>query len=387
MAIKDENRGKVKGIVQSLKTINGAINSLATFRGEVASPKKSPYVAVLSRTVIGWNSEPHLMSVKNVLYIYTDYRQIEDPDTHEIINIPAVKIGDGENYLINLPFTTIAITPEDVERWDTGYAPILMSDLLTSIQVGGVASGVTYEEGTLLEVIFRDMLCPLLFPTLTNPSLTLNPSGSLLLEKGSTRMETITAVFSRGSIDPAYGTSGYRSGEVESYKINNGNVQVSNVFEVVLDQYHNTFTGTANYAEGEQPKDSQGGDYDSPLPAGSVNSPVLTYEFVNAIWANITNQQTISKCQLVSASAKQKIFEFPACSISNPETFDIPTSWNITAIEVKNDLNGLYEDCAVEFSLSDTTHSDAGGTTVAYTRYTCNLGYDMGARTIRVKWS
>ncbi len=320
-----------------------------------------------------WAELPEYKSVKGMWYIYSNAMQEEDPDTGVIKDVPWAKVGDGINYVEDLPFE--------------GYPPILVQDLLTSVQIGGVDSGITYDKGTLLEKIFRDMLSPLLYPTLTNPSLTLQPGGTTLLEKGTSKMETITAIFDRGSISPAYGTSGYRSGEVQSYKINNGNVQVSNVFEVALDQLHNTFTGTATYAEGEQPKDSVGNDYDSPLPAGSVDSSVLTYEFVNAIWSNEVDPTVIAKCPLVSITAKQKIFEFPACSIANPEVFDIPSSWNVIAVEVKNDLNELFEDCSVEFATSDVIHSDAGGSSVAYTRYSCNLGYDMGPRTIRVKWN
>lgn len=278
------------------------------------------------------------------------------------------------------------------KEWEYGpfsekYPAILLDSLLASISVGGVDSGTAYERGTLLETIVRDMLSPTLYPTLTDPRLIISPSSSTLLEKGTSKIETITAQFSRGSIDPAYGTDGYRSGPVETYCINNGDPQTSNIFTVALDQTHNTFIGTANYTEGPQPKDSSGQDYDYPLPAGSINSSVLTYEFVNAIWANETSAETISKCELVSFSAKQKVFVFPNCSIANPEVFDVPASWSITAIEVKNDLNNLFEDCSVEFTASDITHSDAGGNSVAYTRYTCNLGYDMASRTIRIKWS
>lgn len=328
---------------------------------------------MIIKTKEEWAELPEYKSVKGIWYIYSNAMQEEDPETGVVKDVPWAKVGDGIHYVEELAFE--------------GYPPILVQDLLTSVQVGGVDSGITYDKGTLLEKIFRDMLSPLLYPTLTNPSLTLIPSGSLLFEKGTSKMETITASFDRGSINPAYGTSGYRSGEAQSYKINNGNVQTSNVFEVALDQIHNTFTGTVNYEAGEQPKDSSGADYDSPLPAGSINSTALTYEFVNAIWSNEQDSTVIAKCPLVSMSERQKIFEFAPTASTNPETFDVPANWNITHIEVKNDLNNLFEDCSVEFTASDTTHSDASGASVEYTRYSCNLGYDMASRTIRIKWS
>lgn len=360
--------GKLRPTVRFQATVVPAIN----LRAEVQKTSGSGGGMVI-KTKEEWAELPTFMSVRGIWYIYSNWEQEENPETGEVIDVPRAKIGDGIHYVIDLPFE--------------GYPPVLLNDLLTSVQIGGVDSGINYDKGTLLEKIFRDMLSPLLYPTLVNPSLTLIPSGSLLLEKGTSKMETITASFDRGSINPAYGTNGYRSGEVQSYRLNGGNIQNEGIFEVALDQLHNTFTGTANYAEGEQPKDSAGNDYDSPLPAGSVNSSQLVYEFVNAIWSNEQDPTAIVKCPLVSKSEKLKIFEFAPTASSNPETFDVPANWNITAIEVKNDLNNLFEDCSVEFTASDTVHSDAGGTSVDYTRYSCNLGYDMASRTIRIKWN
>lgn len=317
-----------------------------------------------------------------------DMNSLHELETDDLVNGKVVRVNDSDGQG-NIGYYS---WNSETKEWEPGafdekYPAILLDQLLTSIKVGGIDSGTSYSQGTLLETILREMLSPTLYPTFTDPSVAITSSGSKLLEKGTSKIETITVSFNRGSIDPAYGTDGYRSGPAESYQINGGSQQTSNIFEVALDQTHNTFVATVNYAEGDQPKDSSGQDYDQPFPAGSLNSSTLTYEFVNAIWANEASASTISKCALVSFSTKQKIFVFPNCSISNPEVFDIPTNWNITAIEVKNELNNLFEDCSVEFTASDTTHSDAGGNSVAYTRYTCNLGYDMASRTIRIKWS
>lgn len=283
----------VRGIVRPEISIQGNVTPTISFRGEVQKSSGAGGGMII-KTTAEWAALPEYKSLKGIWYIYSDFLQETDPDTGEVKNVPRGKIGDGVSYVEDLPFE--------------GYPPILVDDLSTSVQVGGIDSGIIFDKGTLLEKIFRDMLNPLAYPTLTNPSLVLIPSGSLLLENGTSKMETITAMFSRGSINPAYGTSGYRSGEVQHYRINSGNAQDSNVFEVALDQLHNSFVGNASYAAGEQPKDSHGDDYDSPLPAGNVNSPALTYEFVNALWANISNASEITKCPLVSVSAKQSIY-------------------------------------------------------------------------------
>ena len=105
------------------------------------------------------------------------------------------------------------------------------------------------------------------------------------------------------------------------------------------------------------------------------------------MWANVANISTIAKQSLVSKSAKQKDFAFPAQTVANPEVFDVPASWTVTAVQVKNDLSGAYEDALSQFTVTDVTHDDAAGNSVAYKRYTFSLGYDTGARSVRLKWS
>lgn len=262
----------------------------------------------------------------------------------------------------------------------------LQSDMTAAIAVGGITAGTEYPAGTSLEAIFRDMLEPTLYPTLTNPSASLTATGAKLLEAGATLDVTFTLSFNRGSINPAYGTSGYRAGAATSYTLD-GVTQETNTFSKTITSAKTSYQGSVAYAEGEQPKDSTGKNYNSPLPAGSVNSSIVNYEFVDALWANVASIATIAKQALVSKSAKQKDFNFPAQTVANPEVFDVPASWTVTAVQVKNDLSGLYEDALSQFTVTDTTHEDAAGNSVAYKRYTFNLGYDTGARSVRLKWS
>ena len=258
--------------------------------------------------------------------------------------------------------------------------------LNTSVTVGGISAGSHFNQGDSLELVLRDMLDPVLYPTLTAPSATLSASGTLL-ETGATPEKTLTANFNRGSISPAYGTNGYRSGVASGYSLNGGESQQGNIFTETITSENKTFQVAVSYEAGEQPKDSKGNNYQSALPAGSVNTNTVNFEFVDALWANTANITTIAKLALVSKSAKQKQFDFPAATVANPEVFDVPTSWTVTALEVLNTLNNQWENCSSEFSTSSITHKDAGDNDVNYTRYTCNLGYAMGARKIRIKWS
>lgn len=55
-------------------------------------------VVVCIDTTAHWNEQRDLLSKENYLYIYTDYITTEDG------SIPGMKIGDGNSYLIDLPF-------------------------------------------------------------------------------------------------------------------------------------------------------------------------------------------------------------------------------------------------------------------------------------------
>ena len=253
--------------------------------------------------------------------------------------------------------------------------------------VGGITSGTTYAAGTTLEKIFTDMLNPVKYPTLTAPSATLSATGAKLLETGASLATTMTVAFSRGSINPAYGTSGYRSGAATGYVLNGGTEQEENTFSVTVTSAQLTYQASVSYAAGEQPKDSVGHDYSTPLAAGTVNTNTISYEFVDAMWSDVSSISTIAKMSLVSKSAKQRDMVFPAQTVANPEVFDIPASWTVTAVQVKNDLSGAFEDASAQFTVTDTTHNDAAGNSVNYKRYTFSLGIATGARTVRVKWS
>ena len=321
----------------------------------------------------------------------------EEFSTSEDYTAGTIVLYDNTIYIFDVDHSAGPWDPEEVtetsiaeliENGGGGGSSALENDITASVTVGGITSGTTLQAGKTFEDIFKDMLDPVAYPTLTAPSASLSGTGSKLLEVGATLAVTLTATLNRGSINPAYGTSGYRSGAATGYSLNGEDPQQSNTFSETVSGSNNTFYADISYAAGEQPKNSKGGNYDSPLPAGSVRSGNVVYKFVNAMWANTANIAMVAKLSLIdNSSTKQRDMVFPAQTVANPEVFDIPASWTVTAVQVKNDLSGQYEDASDQFTITDTTHDDAAGTSVAYKRYSFNKGFDTGARTVRVKWS
>ena len=55
-----------------------------------------------SKKKADWDADRDIISQKDVLYIYSDYKLIEQDGKQ--IYMPGIKIGDGTSYLIDLPF-------------------------------------------------------------------------------------------------------------------------------------------------------------------------------------------------------------------------------------------------------------------------------------------
>ena len=75
-------------------------------------------------TTENWNSQPTIRTEEKTIYIYSDYQTTSDGKT-----VAGIKIGDGDAYLIDMPFidtipmshisdTDIHITAEEREFWN-----------------------------------------------------------------------------------------------------------------------------------------------------------------------------------------------------------------------------------------------------------------------------
>ena len=80
--------------------------------GGVVPPEPSKQ-EVITHTTAEWAQLTSLVSEKDVIYIWSDYK-VKDGTP-----IPAMKVGDGDAYVLDLPFATQAITEDDIAKWNT----------------------------------------------------------------------------------------------------------------------------------------------------------------------------------------------------------------------------------------------------------------------------
>lgn len=194
---------------------------------------------------------------------------------------------------------------KDVQPTEGGSGSLTKA-ITAAIDVGGISAGSTYSVGTDVEDILSDLLEPTLYPTFTAPSAGLTYSASQYYAVGGTvNALAANVTLNRGTITPAYGTSGYRSGATTGYSIatvgadtefsdsseNSGSFSVPALTRATKGTI--VVTGTVNYAAGEQPKDSKGNNYSDPLAAGSVSAS-KTLTFIQPYYYGVSNSSTIA---------------------------------------------------------------------------------------------
>ena len=272
-----------------------------------------------------------------------------------------------------------------------GISEKFTNDDPTPIKVGGIEAGSTFENKSHNEM-WMNLLYPELFPDLINPShsFTMNVTG--LREVGSI-LSTInfSASFNRGSINPAYSTSGFRSGLPNEYiytgiGLSNivtdqlSNTNTINNYEVVLGSQ--SWTCRVAYDEGEQPLSSFGNNYNSPLSAGQTSTITRTITGVYPVFATIDNIDEKSKLSLQSHGSVITV-SMVGEDGTNKQSIDIPEAWGtITELNQYNTLSGNWDVISLSsFDVSDSI-LDINGYSINYKTYT-HIGDTIGARQLR----
>lgn len=293
-----------------------------------------------------------------------------------------------ETYVVaeNKKYRLIGSDPTNIDNWEdiNGSSGGLGKNITAAIDVGGIDAGDTFAQGISYDDMWDALLNPTLYPTFTNPSVNLSYSADAYYEVKSTiSAKTAIASLNRGSITPAYGTSGYRSGEASNYAIATSGADTeysdssasSGTFSVPAltrsTKGNIVLTATVSYAAGEQPKDSKGNNYDSPLPAGSKTAS-KTMQFIQAYFYGKSSTPTVSNFNGLSKSVTakgEKKFKYTTNNeymviaydssygnlktILDPNSFDVTSGWTKSTLTVDGFTYNVY------VANSPTTDTDA----------------------------
>jgi|TARA_B110000908_G_scaffold69162_1_gene83480 hypothetical protein len=256
-----------------------------------------------------------------------------------------------------------------------------------------IPAGSTFVSQSLTEMMDQ-MLYPELFPTLTNPSNTfsLSPSGLREIAEVITTV-TLTSGFSKGSINPAYTTTGFRSGDPNQY-----NYGGSGVVDIPSTSLNNTTTATnyvvilgnqswtsaVQYDAGPQPLSSKGNNFNSPLSAGTTGTITRSITGVYPPFATSVSLGTLTKQSLQTmTSLIQVSLVTEAGGAGVKQKVDIPNAFSsITGLQQFNTLSNTWDAINLATFTTSAVTQTIQGQTVNYTRYTHN-GSTIGARQLR----
>jgi len=238
----------------------------------------------------------------------------------------------------------------------------------SNITVGGMAAGTTLTGRSYTE-LFQQILITTFYPTLTAPSLssfTVSVSG--LVEVGTTASTlTFNGSFSRGSINPQYtASSPFRSGLPNEWNFTGVGLPATTATtatSVVLQTTNhvvtvgsNSWGASVDYDAGVQPKDSDGNNFNSPLPAGTSNTindsftgiypyfygkvpsasprPTAGQALINA-GTKVVNSSTGTVNVTYNTTGAEYVW------VAIPSTSTLKTKWYVTALS-NGTIGGVY---------------------------------------------
>lgn len=256
-----------------------------------------------------------------------------------------------------------------------------------------IPAGTNFTNKTFTEMM-NMMLYPTLNPTLTNPSngFTLSPSGYREIGEVIGTI-TLSSTFNRGSINPDYGTNGFRSGLPNTYiytgtgvtnqsSTSTSNSTTSTTYTVILGAQ--SWTSAVAYDAGQQPLNSVGGNYDSPLAAGTTSAITKTITGVYPTFATTSTISTLTQQSLQSMTTYEQVSMVTEAGSTDKQTIEIPDAWDtITGLKQYNTLSSTWDTILLSTFTGPTPITRTiQGNTVNYNRYTHN-GPIIGARQLR----
>ena len=257
-------------------------------------------------------------------------------------------------------------------RWSTvfieivsGGAGSLERQITAAIDVGGVDAGDTFVQGTSYDDMWDALLNPTLYPTFTAPSASLSYSSDTNYAVGATiASKTATVGYNAGAITLNGVKQNDRGGAATEYAISTSGADTeysdsdasSGSFNVPAltrtTKGSIVITATVSYAQGAQPLDSKGNNYDSPLPAGSVNT-TKTINFILPYYYGKSATTTVSDFTGLTSDVKAKgnktykfttsnehmVFAYDSSygnltSILDPNGFEVISGWTKNTLTV-----------------------------------------------------
>lgn len=306
--------------------------------------------------------------------------------------------ADGSKFVISY----LDGTSNEIEMAKTEYeSNIEDKDLAMPNAVGGIAKGtkISALEGKTYNEMFDDLLFPTVNPTFTAPAASIkftNYSSTQEVGANGPTASNFTTGYSAGQITLNGVKQANRGGEqitANSFIYVNGDANNKTLLTKVT-LGNTTFKYRAAFAEGPQPKNNKGGDYGSPLAAGTVDSAAVTLNGTYPWYAStvgVTASNPVAKQSLIAWNATAGAmytgdagFTLEA-SGTVPQVIKVPNNRTITNMEMYDTGAEKWKAVSLSVWTTSTETISVNGTNVTYTVYTYNSA-SRGQVKLRIKF-
>lgn len=323
-------------------------------------------------------------------------------DTHELL-VNGTSYSGGIN-AVSIEGTTLKITMIDGSSKTVDLAEILKyksalsDDIATLNNFGGIPTGTTVAQ--LKNKTFSQLFDELIFPTVYP---TFDPPAAFLSLKSTSTTPIIQEVGTTGASVPVAASfnTGYDAGAIKIVGVKKqnctgaldsagsfiyiNNTPTNKTFPTEIPEGAITYAYRAAYQQGPQPLDSKGNNYQSPFPAGTVDSNAVTINGVYPYFTNKDNNETFAKLALTTSNTLSAV-KFKAEG-PNKHTFKLPVKYTLTKVELLNTLSGKYENYGTDKFTKTTENINVQGKQVEYAVYTRNDAGFNGESTFNITFS
>lgn len=323
-------------------------------------------------------------------------------DTHELL-VNGTSYSGGVT-AVSIEGTTLKITMVDGSSKTVDLAEILKyksalaDDIATVNALGGIPAGTTVAQlkNKTFSQLFDELIFPTVNPTFENPiaylSLKSTSTTPIIQEVGTTGASvpdnmSFIREYNPGAIKIAGFKKQNRGGDFlpdESFIYINNDPANKNFPREILEGII-IYKYRAAYAQGPQPLDSKGNNYQTPLPAGTVDSAPVIINGVYPYFTNKDNNGAFDKLALTTYNTLSGV-KFKAEG-PNKHTFKIPAKYTLTKVELLNTLSGKYENYGIDKFTKTIENIEVQGKQVSYAVYTRNDAGFNGESTFNITFS
>lgn len=320
-------------------------------------------------------------------------------DTHELL-VNGTSYSGGVR-AVSIEGTTFKITMVDGSSKTVDLAEILKyksalaDDIATVNALGGIPAGTTVAQlkNKTFSQLFDELIFPTVNPTFENPIAVLNLMSIHTIQEVGTTGDSVpvaasfNTVYIPGAIKIAGVKKQNRGGDLKSNEsfIYINNDPANKKFPTEIPEGSISYKYRAAYAQGPQPLDSKGNNYQAPLPAGTVDSAPITINGVYPYFTNKDNNEAFAKLALTNSNTLSAV-KFKAEG-PNKHTFKLPVKYTLTKVELLNTLSGKYENYGTDKFTKTTENIEVQGKQVEYAVYTRNDAGFNGESTFNITFS